>query len=168
MHRGPCGTAVPHGFPSSNASGRTVPVVSDQGKVLDEALRRRADLMAALERVEAALSAPTGREQWFADARREIASLRDALDAHVDVTEGDDGLFAEVLDAAPRLAHQIDVLRKEHDEIDEAVEELLKLTDSPIELRDRATSVLGRIVRHRQKGADLLYEAYEVDVSALD
>jgi hypothetical protein len=143
--------------------------MSDQpSTALDEALRRRADLLTAIERVEMALSSPTGRQQWLADARREIESLRDAHDAHVVVTEGDDGLFHEVLDAAPRLSHHIDVLRTEHDQIAEAVDALLKTGDSPAEFRDVATSLLGRIVRHRQKGADLLYEAYDVDVSAMD
>ena len=30
--------------------------------------------------------------------------------------------------------------------------------------REAATELVGRIVRHRQRGADLIYEAYEVDI----
>ncbi len=31
-------------------------------------------------------------------------------------------------------------------------------------LRDLGTSLLGRLVRHRQRGSDLVYEAYEFDI----
>ncbi len=141
--------------------------MTDQSGPLDEALKRRGNLASAIERVEMALTSPTARPTWLEDVRRELTSLRDALDAHVEVTEGDEGLFSEIMDAAPRLAHQIEVLRTEHDQIEEAADALSAM-DSPAELRDAATSVLGRIVRHRQRGADLLYDAYEVDVSALD
>ena len=38
----------------------------------------------------------------------------------------------------------------------------------PSKLREAGTALLARVVRHRQPGADLLYEAYEVDVGAMD
>ena len=37
-------------------------------------------------------------------------------------------------------------------------------TEDVEQVRALGTSLLGRIVRHRQRGADLVYEAYEVDV----
>ena len=36
------------------------------------------------------------------------------------------------------------------------------------DLRERATELLGHIVRHRQRGADLIYEAYETDIGGGD
>ena len=142
-------------------------MTSERSDALQRALQRRADLFAAVGRVEMVLAAPTARERWLDDVRHGIAALHDALDAHVEITEGDNGLFAEVIGTAPRLAHQIDALRTEHDEIEQALDELLHIDDAAL-LRNAATSVLGRIVRHRQKGADLLYDAYNVDVGELD
>jgi hypothetical protein len=31
-------------------------------------------------------------------------------------------------------------------------------------VRDLGTALLGRLVRHRQRGADLVFEAYEFDI----
>jgi hypothetical protein len=31
-------------------------------------------------------------------------------------------------------------------------------------VRDLGTALLGRLVRHRQRGSDLVFEAYEVDI----
>jgi hypothetical protein len=34
----------------------------------------------------------------------------------------------------------------------------------PVALREEATALMGQLVRHRQAGADLVFEAYEVDL----
>jgi hypothetical protein len=31
-------------------------------------------------------------------------------------------------------------------------------------VRDRGTALLGRLLRHRQRGSDLIYQAYTVDI----
>ena len=36
------------------------------------------------------------------------------------------------------------------------------------DLRERATGLLGHLVRHRQRGADLIYEAYQTDIGGGD
>jgi hypothetical protein len=35
-------------------------------------------------------------------------------------------------------------------------------------VREDVTGLLGALVRHRQTGADLVYEAYQVDIDAAD
>jgi hypothetical protein len=35
--------------------------------------------------------------------------------------------------------------------------------DLPV-FREEVTTLMGQLVRHRQKGADLVYEAYDVDL----
>jgi hypothetical protein len=32
------------------------------------------------------------------------------------------------------------------------------------DVREAATALLGRLVRHRQRGSDLVFEAYEFDI----
>src|SRR5207248_6961464 len=105
-------------------------MTGERSDALTQALRGRTDLFTALTRVESVLAAPTGRDGWLDKVRAELGPLRDALDAHVDITEGDNGLFADVIDTAPRLAHQIDVLRTEHDEIEQALDELMHIGDA--------------------------------------
>jgi seryl-tRNA synthetase len=58
----------------------------------------------------------------------------------------------------------------DHVTIGERLEGLLSLTgltldgDEVTRVRELGTELLGSIVRHRQRGADLVYEAYEVDI----
>lgn len=133
-----------------------------------KALGQRQDLLMVLGRVEAALSAPTLRPGWLDNVRGELTALRDAFDQHLLVTEGEEGLFDDVVQTAPRLQHQVDVLRREHDEIEEAIADALDPGRPVSEVRETVIGVLAAIVRHRQRGADLLYEAYDVDVSVGD
>jgi hypothetical protein len=142
-------------------------VTSTGSTPLEQALRRRTDLLGAAGRLEASLSSAVARPAFAGDVHRAMQELRACLGAHVANAEGDEGLFSEVLAVAPRLAHQIDVLRKEHEEIDVALAHVQRI-DDPTTLREEGTAVLARVVRHRQRGADLLYEAYEVDVGAMD
>ncbi len=108
------------------------------------------------------------RQGWLEGVRRELASLREAFHHHLTVTEGEEGLFDDVIQVAPRLQHQVDILRREHDEIVEAIESALDPGTPVSEVRETVLQVLAAIVRHRQRGADLLYEAYDVDVSVGD
>jgi hypothetical protein len=88
---------------------------------------------------------------------------------HVDFTEQEEGLYDDILDVAPRLAHRVDQLRQEHNEISIALGDCLTRlelvpktahADWVTARRDECNSLLGRLVRHRQRGADLVYEAY--------
>lgn len=139
-----------------------------------EARRRRADLHAALVDVEHAASGPaTGREhQWAMDVVKRLSALRDAILEHIEVTERPEGLYDEISQIAPRLAGQIERLRAEHPELRDATSEMIaKLETSGIgdtwplhDARDDLQRLLGRLVRHRQHGADLVWEAYNLDI----
>ena len=96
-----------------------------------------------------------------------VDRMETALDAHVDVTEGPDGLFAGILRDAPRLGHGIDVLRREHEHLRSAVRSLAARLQEPVEVaeaREEALALMAAIVRHRHRGADLVYEAYQTDL----
>ena len=78
--------------------------------------------------------------------------------------------------AAPRLGHKVQSLRNEHPEMQDATSALkARLTSTSVgdalpvaEARDEIQRVLGRLVKHRQLGADLLWEAYTLDVGGSD
>src|SRR5687768_6205509 len=55
-------------------------------------------LIVAMQRLEGALAspAPTREHRWAARARKELAHVRDALEAHILSAEGPGGLFAEL------------------------------------------------------------------------
>ena len=83
------------------------------------------------------------------------------------VTEGPDGLYAELLDHAPRLARQVQVLIREHAAIAAPcpASSAGSTPDVRVEdLRTWASDLLRELSRHRQRGADLVYEAYATDI----
>lgn len=143
---------------------------------LTEARRRRERLRDALVELEEALSAAAGRSgAWGERTAGALSSFRAALAEHVTHTEADGGVFAEVLREAPHLRSAVERLRAEHRELDEGASTLAErcLVD-PLDaadvdgLRDEGMELLGLATRHRQRGADLLYTAYEVDIAAGD
>jgi len=71
--------------------------------------------------------------------------------------------------AAPRLGPAVERLRDEHRTISRELAQLAEaMQKGPVgdaatwinEQRDQCVTVLGRLTRHRQRGADLTYEAY--------
>jgi hypothetical protein len=109
---------------------------------------------------------------WSTELRQQLDALSSALDQHVTMTEGPDGLLADIVVAAPRLAHRVDVTRKDHlrlrSQLDTVLDSLPADESGVAEVRDQVVELLTSLVRHRQAGADLVYEAYNVDIEAAD
>ena len=87
-----------------------------------------------------------------------------------------EGLYDEIAHRAPRLSGKIERLREEHPAMRDATTALIaKLASTPVgdawpldEARDDLQRLLGKIVRHRQLGADLVWEAYNLDIGGID
>jgi hypothetical protein len=151
-----------------------VPAEAGDGQL--EAVReRRAGFRAAMSDLERAVAAPApGRfDEWTAGARDALDRVRDIVDRHIFATEAPGGFLDEIVEAQPRLANQAQRLRDEHGEIVDAMSAAsarLRAGTSfaPDEwvdaMRDRLLVLLGVLARHRQRGADLVYEAYAVDI----
>ena len=141
---------------------------------LGEARRQRANLHDQLVHVEQAISSPAyGRlEEWASQVVKEMVGMRDAFEQHVLVTEKPDGLYEEIMHKAPRLAGKMQRLQEEHPTISAAVAATLERLEAGDiegswgvdECRDDLQRLLGQIVRHRQHGADLVWEAYNLDI----
>jgi hypothetical protein len=142
---------------------------------LQEAARRRRTLHEALVALEVAISSPAaGRiHDWTRLVIKEMTAVRDAWDQHVDGTEKPGGLYEEIVATSPRLAGTVGRLSAEHPDITSAVAlslERLELVEIgrvawPLDdARDDLQRFMGKLVRHRQKGADLVWEAYNVDI----
>ena len=142
--------------------------IATESPGLSAALVMRERLYEAGLSVGRANSAPLASgTRWRRRLERVLARLGAALADHVDETEGTDGLLEEISDQAPRLARQVDQLRLEHTEL---VETCGKLQDAlhgdvPAQtIRRRAHDLLKRLEEHRHRGADLVYEAFGVDI----
>jgi hypothetical protein len=139
--------------------------------LLDELRRRRADLLDSMSAVERALAAPApGRlGAWAERVNVALVELTADFREHIDITESPGGLYRELLMTAPRLSNAVDRLIREHAQIADLVDDLLACARPPDvndvdSVRDLGVALLGKLARHRQRGSDLLFEAYSVDV----
>jgi hypothetical protein len=133
---------------------------------LDAARRHRVELLDTMCGVERALAVPAAEPDWLAAVAVRLTALRLAFAEHMSLTEGSDGLYAELLEHAPRLAYQVRGLAREHAVLALDIEAICaRLPDGlPDELRRWAGDLLRDLSGHRQRGADLVYEAYATDI----
>lgn len=138
-----------------------------------EGLRRhRAELRESMSALEDALAGPAraDRARWVERVHVALVELSGDFREHIDITEGPDGLYRDLLTTSPRLSDAVASLTREHVVISGQVDHLLARVTAPdaVEDVDRVrglgTALLGRLVRHRQRGSDLVFEAYEFDI----
>ena len=102
--------------------------------------------------------------------RAALAELAHDFRDHIDLTEGAGGLYDRVRSGDPRLSGKVQRLTREHGRYREDIDAYLAVlehggttADLPA-FREEVTTLMGQLVRHRQKGADLVWEAYDVDL----
>jgi hypothetical protein len=152
------------------------PTVTTRKAELETVRSRRAELRESMGQLERALAAPAaGRAVvWGEKVHAVLAEMADEFVAHVEITEGPDGLHQAILAGDLRLANAVNALAAEHLKIADEIAGLVAGTEPPVTAQDvdvvrsRGTSLLGRLVGHRQRGADLIYEAYETDIGGGD
>lgn len=134
---------------------------------------QRAGLHDALMALEEAVAAPVpGRVgEWGRNVHAALVMLTAAYERHLAVTEGAEGLFAEIMATAPHCAQAVAHVRAEHQAITERLAAVTShaRTLDPVQLaagrlREEAVGLLTAFVRHRQKGADLVYDAFATDI----
>ena len=146
---------------------------------LGEARKRRQTLHDAIVQLEMAISSPAaGRmDDWRGQVTKDMVGVRDAFDQHIIVTEKPGGLYEEIMERAPRLAGTVKRLQDEHPTIEASIAKLLARLEAgevnndtwPLDrARDDLQRLIGAVVRHRQKGADLVWEAYNVDIGGTE
>lgn len=156
----------------------TAPQVSD-GSLLDVTRHQRSDLRTVVVRLEEALAAPApGRpREWAGRVHERLVDVAAAFERHIAVTEGPEGLFDAVLRADPRLANAVSGLGTDHTDIRQSIADVLVMVrelaradgdEGTAAVRETALDLLHRLSRHRQRGADLVYEAYAVDIGGGD
>jgi len=143
---------------------------------LDAVRQRRAELRESINALEQDLASPAvGRPLiWGERVRSVLAEVADDFREHIEGTEAPAGLHHAILDGDLRLANAVDALAVEHQQISAELAELVAETEPPVtaedatDVRERATRMLGHIIRHRQRGADLIFEAYDTDIGGGD
>jgi hypothetical protein len=139
---------------------------------LDAVRQRRTTLRVSTEHLEEVLAAgsadPTGT--FCADVSSAARKLQACLLTHIQATEGPNGFHADMLTAAPRLAHDVQILVKEHAQLTTMAADIASRSgsDCTVEqkeaIRQIGTRLVAAIGRHLQHGSDLIYEAFESEI----
>jgi hypothetical protein len=105
---------------------------------------------------------------WRARLRGLLEPMREAFAQHRAATEGEEGIYADMVQDAPRLARTVDGLVAEHQTLELAMARLASIAEEVSAdsdaIRRGARQVLDGLTRHRQHDADLVYEAYSTDI----
>lgn len=141
---------------------------------LDAVRTRREALYQAVVGLEDALATPIGEgAKWLLRVTMAVDHAARRIDEHVCETEQPGGFFDTVVREAPRLHKRVTQLKVDHERLEKEVDALRtaialveddELADQANTLRNQAIELLGQMTRHRQRGADLIYEAYQVDI----
>lgn len=134
---------------------------------IDAVRSRRADLHAVLVDLEKAIAAaaPGREDDWAQQVAAQLQRLEQAFAEHITATEGPDGLFDQVRRRSPRLDGACTKLAEEHGTISTQLAAALAALQGDVAgARSATLELLAELVRHRQGGADLVYEAYAVDI----
>jgi hypothetical protein len=134
---------------------------------------RRNELHRAMERLEATVARPAAPDGWAGAVDAALLELEDALTEHIREVEAPDGLLAEIVEVAPRLVAEVEMIKREHVELLRSWARARRSVTgdgvtSASGVRRRIISLLGRLAIHRQRGSDLVYEAYNTDIAAAD
>jgi len=147
--------------------------LTEDTAALEHARDRRVALGEAADLLEDLLARPGSDPQWTLRVADGMQGLGHAFRAHVTEVQAEDGLLPQLHRDAARLSGAINLIQIEHVGIGAEIAAVSRLItecggDCSIEvvetIREAATDVLRSISRHRQKGADLVYEAYTVDI----
>lgn len=142
-------------------------MAADNSDALRAAADKRLELKDAVSRVETAAASASVEPGWRARLISRLEELYEALEAHVTEVEAPGGLLAELADIAPRLMGRIEGTKAEHPVLCRQAKEAIDgvTAGSPVDAaRAQVLELLLAVARHRQQGADLVYEGYEVDL----
>jgi hypothetical protein len=143
----------------------------NEPRAVDRVLPQRERLRDAHHGFATACDSPGATNAALAAA---LATLRAAFAEHVEYAEGEGGLFAELRDDLPATAApELDRLRRDHVVIIATMDRVDRLLGQGVAPDDgrvvEATAELVRLVaQHRRRGAELLYNVYDVEIGAGD
>lgn len=144
------------------------PSMVPAGIRLPAARQPRATLLDDTRALTRALATPIGDPHWRECLHVGLAALRQSFAEHVQATEGPGGRYADLLAHAPRLDRGVRLLVREHATVAAALGAFQQTLEWPAasvdDLRIRAGHLLRVLARHRQRGADLIWQAYQTDL----
>lgn len=149
--------------PEAGAAGTAQPTL--------EAVRRhRSELRSAMASLKASVAQSKDPTEWLDDVKPQIRWVRAAFERHVGVHErGPDPLHSEILRGQPHLAPLVNRLQRDHRRLEAALDSLAQKAEAAddaliSEVKALSEDIVAQLTRHRQRGADLVWEAFNHDL----
>lgn len=146
-------------------------VVRPPAESLGGVRRRRSELKAAMVAFEEAVStAWDDPGVWVGDVAERLDQLNLAFRHHVTIHEGAESFHAEVLRLQPHLSSKVASLQRDHRRLEQALGALADAAREPMsqplaeDVQRRSRDLLHNLTRHRRRGADLVWEAFNTDL----
>ena len=158
------------------SSARTLDRIQQQSIATNRADRKRSlDALHALE-VCAATAAPGRETDWRSRVRAALESLEDALGEQAQHSAVSDSTLSDIEQEEPRLRNRVIQLRQHYSGLYRRVSELRSQLDEPTasdgidfaDIRRRLERLAAELRYQQAREADLVYEAYTVDLGAGD
>ena len=137
--------------------------------------KRSLDALHALEFC-AATAAPGRETDWLARVRAALEALEDALGEQEQNSAVSDSTLSDIEQEEPRLRNRVIQLRRRHRDLHLRVGELRSQLDDPTasegidfaDIRRRLERLAAELRYQQAREADIVYEAYTVDLGAGD
>jgi hypothetical protein len=136
------------------------------------------EVLEAIYHLEIALAsaAPRREKVWNKRVIEELGKVSDLLDEHARSAEADEGLFSTIVTAQPRLAHHVDRLGREQNNLLEQSRSLERqfahhgegALPNFRDVRKGIRSLLNALSSHRADVNDLVFEAFSTDIGIGD
>ena len=147
---------------------------ADDAALIRSRQHRRGVRRASID-LEEGLARPVGQEagHWRGEVAVHVRALAGAFRHHVQESEGPEGLLPQIVEAQPRLVAAVRAVKREHQVLLDAISRL-EASTSPSQgadeqaVREDALRLLHDVAVHRQRGSDLIYQAYYIDVEGGD
>lgn len=155
---------------------RAMDVQERNRRALAAVQERRDDFYEAILALERAMAEPAGDDPagWAGRASAAVAELRSVLDHHVAETEAPGSFYDDITQNFPNLAHAATKLRAEHGPLDDGTTRLAETLDGVSDddgvdrARAEAVDLIKAMLLHRHRGAEIVFDAYNVDVATGD
>lgn len=136
---------------------------------------RSLDALHALE-LHAGSAAPGREPEWLTSVHDALTSFQHALRIQIDGAVAEDSLLTAVSSDAPRLLRPVHALRRRYQAISDDVATLIRQLDGnpkddtidATDIRQALDRLASELRYQRAREADLVYEAYAVDLGEGD
>ena len=176
------GRLLPRNIAMSETNGTHRQVINriadSQDALFEEGRSERVRILIASHRAEACLTAPApAREpQWRDQVYQSLNLLRASLREASQRGESAGGLIADLKSTSDKYYHRVSRLQQEFDEMirrcDATIEHLRSQGDEEsidyADIRQRVTWLLTSLKHHQAREADLVFEAYGLDIGIGD